>query len=101
MPPRSIFKVCTTNSTTIEVRNIISEHISALMQGSSYNPKSVKQLYDFMIAECSNILTERLINGTYTPMEYNAIRNELASTLWNIFRNDIENDRLKNLPDKI
>ena len=74
-----------------EVRNIISAHVDALMRGTDYKPKTEDQLYDFMVTEISALLSDRLIDGDYTPMEYNSIRNQLASTLWKIFHKGEDN----------
>jgi hypothetical protein len=39
---------------------------------------------------CAFILTNYLIEGKYTPMQFNAIRNELGKMIWNIFKTHIE-----------
>ena len=41
---------------------------------------------------CSNILTKDFIDGKYTPMEYNAIRNELGKLLWKLFEKHIQKE---------
>lgn len=66
-------------------RDIICEHTKAMMRGAEYNPKDAHELYDHMVDECSFIITERLIDGKLTPLEYNELRNELADMLWKIF----------------
>ena len=66
-------------------RNIIHQHTKAFMSAANYEPESNEELWDCMLSECSFILTEDFIEGKYTPMEYNAIRNEVAKILNGIF----------------
>ena len=75
-----------------EVRRIISHHTAGMMMVCRYHPESNEKLYEHMAEECSRILTEGLLDGTYTPMEYNDIRNALANALWDIFAKYIENN---------
>ncbi len=72
-----------------EARKIISEHTDAMIQSTHYTPDNHQELYEIMVEGCAYILTEGLLDGTYTPMEYNAIRNELADVLWNMFEKHI------------
>ena len=46
-----------------------------------------------MTNECAYILTDRLLKKEITLMEYNAIRNELASLLWSIYPNNKAEDK--------
>lgn len=75
-----------------EVRKIITEHTNAMIQSTHYIPDNHQELYETMVEGCAFILTEGLLDGTYTPMEYNAIRNELAKVLWNMFEKHITSE---------
>lgn len=68
-----------------EARKIIHEHTVAMISSSEYNPESNEKLLEFMTDECAFILSEHFMDGEYNPMEYNAIRNELARLLWSLF----------------
>ena len=68
-----------------EARKIISEHTEGVMSAAHYEPESEDELWQFMLQECAFILTEDFLKGKYTPMEYNAIRNEVAKLLNGIF----------------
>jgi hypothetical protein len=69
----------------LAAQNIISDHTAAFMSGTTYVPTKPEELYDTMLNSCAHLLTEDFLNGVYTPMEYNDIRNELGSILWNAF----------------
>lgn len=77
---------------SLEARNIIYQHTEAFISGINFECKDNHTLYDRMVAECAFILTEKLLDGTYTPMQYNAIRNELAKMLWNVFEKYINEE---------
>lgn len=68
-----------------EASNIIMKHTEAFMRSANYEPKTADELYDTMVEECSYLLTLDLLSKKYTPMQYNAIRNELAKQLADIF----------------
>lgn len=70
----------------LEARNIICEHTEAFMSAVFYEPENPDQLWKTMLENCAYILTTHLIEGKYTPMQYNAIRNEIAKILDEIFR---------------
>lgn len=76
----------TTIDASFEAVKIIEQHTQDYMRGASFVPTSAEDLYDKMTEECSHILTTNFLNGRYNPMEYNAIRNEIAKILWNLFR---------------
>ena len=68
-----------------EARKIIMAHTEGVMNCGCYEPKSNDELCQFMLHECAYILTEEFLEGKYTPMQYNAIRNEVAKILNGIF----------------
>lgn len=72
-----------------EARNIIAEHTGAYMQSTESRPENNQELYEDMVEGCAFVLTEWFIDGKYTPMEYNAIRNELGKVLWDLFEKHI------------
>lgn len=71
-------------------RSIISQHTEDMMHSSRYAPESNEDLYEYMVYECADILVEDLLDGEISPMEYNAIRNEIAEMLWNTFKSHVE-----------
>lgn len=73
-------------------RDIICEVTKSRMSSTEYHPDNNRELYETMKNECAFIITERLIDGKLTPMEYNELRNELADILWKIFAPHIENE---------
>lgn len=77
----------------LEARNIICEHTEAIILSTNVERDSNQDLYDFTVEQCAFILTEKLLNGTYTPMQYNAIRNELAKILWDVFEKHINEEQ--------
>ena len=81
------------HSIKFEARNVISKHTEAYMQSVNYKPESHQELYDTMTEQCAFILTEAFLNGEYTPMEYNALRNEVSDMLWDIFEPYINGER--------
>ena len=72
----------------LQARIIIRKHTAGYMSSAIYKPENATELWETMIQECAYILTEDFLNGKYTPMQYNAIRNELANVLNGIFAKD-------------
>lgn len=68
-----------------EAKKIMREHVCAYMSSVCAKYDSNREMMDDMYEECAFILTEYLLEGKYTPMEYNAIRNELGEMIWKIF----------------
>lgn len=68
-----------------EARKIIARHTEGVMSCGSPEFESNMELWEFMLSECAFILTEDFLQGKFTPMEYNAIRNEIANILNAIF----------------
>lgn len=73
-----------------EANNILCEHTAAFMEGIHAEYDSNEQMYDCTVEECAFILTTNLVEGKYTPMQFNAVRNELAKLLWSIFEAPIK-----------
>lgn len=69
----------------VEAKDIIREYVGGLVQSSYYEPESNEELWVHMGAGCGAILADYFMEGVYTPMEYNAIRNEVARILDGIF----------------
>lgn len=74
------------------IRRIICEHTEAMIQSEHAEPETHQALYELMVEGCAFILTEMLLDGKLTPMEYNATRNELAKTLWSLFETPISEE---------
>ena len=72
-----------------EAINIITTHTLGFIQSTEYIPESHNELYETMATECAHILVEDWLDGKYSPMEYNAVRNELASILWGQFEDTV------------
>ena len=76
----------------LTAHKIIAQATDDAMRSTDYEPSNNEMLYEFMTEMCSNILANDFITGKYTPMEYNAIRNQLAKLLWTLFEKHIEAD---------
>lgn len=70
-----------------EAMDIIIDHAKGFMSCGDYNPDTTDDLWDTMLHECAFVLVKRFVDGMYTPMEFNAVRNELAKTINDLFRN--------------
>ena len=68
-----------------EARRIIAMHTAGYMASVNYVPESMHDMWENMIDECAYILTEKFLDGEYTPMQYNNIRNTMAKMLDDIF----------------
>lgn len=77
-----------------EANNILCEHTAAFMEGIHAEYESSQQMYDCTVEECAFILTTKLTEGQYTPMQFNAVRNELAKLLWSIFEAHIKAEEM-------
>lgn len=80
-----------------EAKRILREHVCAYMSGVNAKYETNRDMMDDMYEECAFILTEYLIEGKYTPMQYNAIRNELGALIWKIFEPHIKAEKKLNL----
>ena len=65
----------------MEAKDIIQEHIYAFILGAIAKPETERDLYKMMAEECAFILLERRLEGKYTPLQFNAVRNAIASLL--------------------
>ena len=76
-----------------QAEQIVQEHVHALMCSTSdYDPKSEEDLKDFMLSECAYILTDKLLKGEYTPLEYNAVRNAVTALIHGVFAIQVDNE---------
>ena len=73
-----------------EATKILHENTNAYMQGVYAKYDSNREMMEDMYNNCAFILTNYLIEGKYTPMQFNAIRNELGKAIWNIFERHIK-----------
>jgi hypothetical protein len=76
-----------------EAHCILYEHCEAVMSSITTEFKTNEAMLEFTTKECAFILTEKLLEGKYTPMQYNAIRNELSALLWNLFEPHLKKER--------
>ena len=81
----------------LEARNIIYKHTADVMAYTYHESKNNQELWEFMIEECGFIIAENFLDGEYTPMEYNAIRNEVAKILNGIFEPICEKEMMHEL----
>ena len=70
--------------------DILCEHNTAILSGIHCKFNSNQDMLDVTTEECAFILTNRLVEGKYTPMQFNAVRNELAELLWKVFGSYVE-----------
>lgn len=75
-----------------KARSILYRHTHGFMSSTEYHPESNEELLDTMLSECGAILTDELLNGKLTPMQYNDVRNCLAEMLWDTFKPSIEEE---------
>lgn len=76
-----------------QAEQIIQEHVHAMMCSTSdYDPKDEDELKDFMLSECAFILTRKLLEGEFTPMEYNAVRNAVTMLIHGFFAMTVIDD---------
>ncbi|MBQ3017407.1 MAG: hypothetical protein IJD89_00525 [Clostridia bacterium] len=77
------------NNTRFNPKNsaisIIARCTENFMSTSDYHPDSEHDLYEVMVEHCSYILTRDFLDKKYTPMQYNDIRNEVSSLLFDCF----------------
>lgn len=73
-----------------EASKILCENTNAYMQSVRAEYTSNRDMMEDMYENCAFILTNYLIEGKYTPMQFNAIRNELGKAIWNIFERHIK-----------
>lgn len=65
---------------------ILCEHNNGVMSCTSdLTFDNIQDMWEFTLEECAFILTNKLLEGKYSPMQFNAIRNELAKLINNIF----------------
>jgi hypothetical protein len=82
-----------------EAHCILYEHCAGVMSVATTEFKTNEEMLEFMTHECAFILTEKLLEGKYTPLQYNAIRNELSALLWGIFEPHIKKERDEELAE--
>ena len=68
-----------------EASKIICEHTNAYLQAVHAEYDNNRDMMEDMYENCAFILSDHLIKGNYTPMQFAAIRNELGKMIWNIF----------------
>ena len=73
-----------------EASKILCENTNAYMQSVYAEYDNNRDMMEDMYENCAFILTNYLIEGKYTPMQFNAIRNELGKAIWNIFERHIK-----------
>lgn len=79
-----------------EATKILNEHCAGVMSCATMEFETNEAMLEFTTEECAFILTEYLLEGKYTPMQYNEIRNELSALLWGIFGPHVEKERETN-----
>jgi hypothetical protein len=73
-----------------EATKIIREHTEGYLSGCHAEYASNREMMECMLRECAFILTNKLLEGKYTPMQYAAVRNELGSLVWDIFEKFVQ-----------
>lgn len=72
-----------------EAFKILCEHNFAVMSCAHCEFESNQEMLESTTSECAFILTTNLVEGKYTPMQFNAVRNALSELLWKIFEPSI------------
>ena len=75
-----------------EASKILCENTKAYMQSVHAEYDSNRDMMEDMYENCAFILTNYLIEGKYSPMQFNAIRNELGKAIWKIFERYIKTE---------
>ena len=73
-------------------KNIFIEHTTAMISGCTTEFEKATELAEYIASEAAYILCDDLFNKKITPMEYNAVRNELTKLLDTIFKDDFEKE---------
>ena len=73
-------------------REIIMRHMEGYMYGCHAEYDTNRAMMDDMYHECAFILTDDLMEGKLTPLQAAAVRNELASMIWGIFENYVNEE---------
>lgn len=68
-----------------EAEKILREHSEGVMSCCTMEFESTEEMLERTIKECAFILTNKLLEGKFTPLQFNAVRNELSRLLWDIF----------------
>lgn len=77
---------------THEAEKILREHSEGVMSCCTMEFDSNEEMLEATISECAFILTNKLVEGKFTPMQYNAVRNELGKLLWKVFGPYVEEE---------
>ena len=80
-----------------EARKVLEETTEAFMHCMRPEYDNHQQLHDALVENGAFIITENLLKGELKPMEYNAVRNELAEMLWQLFEPYILEEETKKL----
>lgn len=84
------FNIAITFDAKYEAFTILHEHTVAYMNSVHAEFDTNEDMYERVTSECAFILTTRFTEGEYHPMQYNAVRNELASLLWELFGDSVD-----------
>lgn len=71
-------------------KEIIRRHTNAYLQGCHAEYANNRDMMDDMYEECAFILSEDLLEGKLSPLQYAAVCNELGKMIWNIFEPHIK-----------
>ena len=70
----------------LQAKLILCEHNAEIMSHTSdASFIGVNDMWEFTLSECAFILTEKMLEGKYNPMEFNSIRNELSKLINDLF----------------
>lgn len=70
-------------------KKIIACHTEGYLQGIHAEYDDNRAMMEDMYSKCASILTDELLEGKLTPMQFAAVRNELGTMIWNIFKDAI------------
>lgn len=69
-----------------KAKEIIVCHTECYLQGIHAEYDNNRAMMEDMYGECASVLTDELLEGKLTPMQFAAVRNELGTMIWNIFK---------------
>lgn len=76
-----------------EAEKILIEHTHGVLESAKTEFSSNAELLDHVTGECAFLLTSKLLEKKYTPMQYVAVRNALGELLWDTFGPAVEQER--------
>lgn len=71
-------------------KEIIYNHTNAYTCGNPVEYPNNRVMMEHMCEDCAYVLTDYLLEGKLSPLQYAAVRNELGKMIWKIFEPHIK-----------